>query len=95
MGLLINTGIKSLRALANKTKAFLPVFTNDVNDFTTENLQGYDGIIFNNTTRVEKAFLLLTSATYCLILLNKEEGFRDSMVHRMEVCPSGLNILKW
>ena len=71
----IPTGIKSLRALANKTKAFLPVFTNDVNDFTTENLQGYDGIIFNNTTRVEKAFLTPDQRNILLNFIKQGRGF--------------------
>ena len=71
----IPTGIKSLRALANKTKAFLPEFTNDVNDFNKENLQGFDGIIFNNTTRVEKAFLTPDQRNGLLNFIKQGKGF--------------------
>ena len=53
----IPTGVKALRALARKTGAFNPEFSQSVEDFTAENLKKFDGLIFNNCTRVEKAFV--------------------------------------
>jgi type 1 glutamine amidotransferase len=52
----IPTGIKGLRVLAAKTKAFVPTFTLETKEFTSEGLEKYDAIIFNNTTHVQKAF---------------------------------------
>jgi uncharacterized protein len=52
----IPTGIKGLRAMAAKTKAFEATFTLETTEFTTEGLKKYDAIIFNNTTHVQKAF---------------------------------------
>ena len=43
----IPTGVKALRLLAEKTKAFRPEFTNKVEDFTSDNLKNFDGLIFS------------------------------------------------
>ncbi len=52
----IPTGIKGLRAMAEKTGAFEATFTLEAKEFTAEGLKKYDAIIFNNTTHVQKAF---------------------------------------
>lgn len=52
----IPTGIKGLRVLSEKTKAFTATFTLSTKEFTTKGLNKYDAIIFNNTTHVQKAF---------------------------------------
>ena len=52
----IPTGVKGLRVLAEKTKAFNATFTLETNEFTASRLKKYDAIIFNNTTHVQKAF---------------------------------------
>ena len=53
----IPTGIKGLKVLAEKTKVFEPTFTLETKEFTAEGLKKYDAIIFNNTTKVQKAFV--------------------------------------
>jgi len=52
----IPTGIKGLRAMAEKTGAFEATFTLETTEFTVEGLKKYDAIVFNNTTHVQKAF---------------------------------------
>ncbi len=52
----IPTGIKGLRVLGYKTKAYTPTFTLYTEEFTEIGLKKYDAIIFNNTTHVQKAF---------------------------------------
>ncbi|MEK9772783.1 MAG: ThuA domain-containing protein [Opitutae bacterium] len=71
----IPTGVKALRALAQQTKAFTPHFSSDVRDFSKENLNQYDGIIFNNTTRVEKAFVTAEQRDALLNFIRKGKGF--------------------
>ena len=46
----IPTGIKGLRIMAEKTKAFEATFTLETTEFTQEGLAKYDMIIFNNCT---------------------------------------------
>jgi type 1 glutamine amidotransferase len=71
----IPTGVKALRALAQKTKAFDPYFTNNVEDFSTDNLSNFDGLIFNNTTRVEKAFVTVEQRKALLDFIEGGKGF--------------------
>ena len=71
----IPTGVKALRALAEKTKAFRPEFTNRVEDFTSENLKNFDGLIFNNTTRIEKAFASTQQRAALLEFIKQGKGF--------------------
>ncbi len=71
----IPTGVKSIRSMAEKTKAFLPQFSSDVEDFAPEKLQSFDGIIFNNTTRVEKAFLTTEQRNGLLNFIKQGKGF--------------------
>lgn len=71
----IPTGVKALRALAEKTKAFDPQFTNDVEDFTADNLKQFDGLVFNNTTRVEKAFISSEQREVLLNFIKQGNGF--------------------
>jgi type 1 glutamine amidotransferase len=52
----IPTGVKGIRVLAEKTKAFDATFTLETKEFTVAGLKKYDAIIFNNTTHVQKAF---------------------------------------
>ena len=52
----IPTGIKGLRIMAEKTKAFEATFTLETTEFTKKGLAKYDMIIFNNCTHVQKAF---------------------------------------
>ncbi len=52
----IPTGVKGIRVLAEKTKAFDATFTLETKEFTVSGLKKYDAIIFNNTTHVQKAF---------------------------------------
>ena len=71
----IPTGVKALRLLAEKTKAFRPEFTNKVEDFTSDNLKNFDGLIFNNTTRVEKAFASNQQRKTLLDFIKQGKGF--------------------
>lgn len=71
----IPTGVKALRALAQKTKAFEPQFTNAVEDFTKDNLRSFDGLIFNNTTRIEKAFVTVEQRQALLGFIEGGKGF--------------------
>jgi len=71
----IPTGVKALRLLAEKTKAFSPEFTNKVEDFTSDNLKNFDGLIFNNTTRVEKAFASEQQRKTLLDFIKQGKGF--------------------
>jgi type 1 glutamine amidotransferase len=71
----IPTGVKALRALALKTKAFDPYFTNNAENFTTEKLKPYAGLIFNNTTRVEKAFVTVEQRKALLNFIKSGKGF--------------------
>ena len=71
----IPTGVKALRALAQKTKAFDPYFTNNAEDFSADNLSNFDGLIFNNTTRVEKAFTTAEQRKALLDFIEEGKGF--------------------
>ncbi len=52
----IPTGVKALREMASKTKAFEAFFTLKTDEFSKEGLSKYDMIVFNNCTHVQKAF---------------------------------------
>ncbi|MDG1138685.1 MAG: ThuA domain-containing protein [Opitutales bacterium] len=52
----IPTGVKALKIMAEKTKAFTADFTLDTEKFTREGLSQYDLLVFNNCTHVQKAF---------------------------------------
>lgn len=52
----IPTGAKALRVMAERTKAFEAVFTISTEEFTPDGLAQYQGLIFNNCTKVQKAF---------------------------------------
>jgi len=71
----IPVGVKALRLLAEKTKAFRPEFTNKVEDFTSDNLKNFDGLIFNNTTRIEKAFASTQQRKTLLEFIKQGKGF--------------------
>ncbi len=71
----IPTGVKALRELAQKTKAFDPYFTNNVEDFTTDKLKPFAGLIFNNTTRIEKAFVTTEQRKALLNFISEGKGF--------------------
>ncbi len=71
----IPTGVKALRLLADKTKSFRAEFTNEVDDFTSDNLKNFDGLIFNNTTRIEKAFVSIEQRETLLAFIRKGKGF--------------------
>ena len=71
----IPTGVKALRALAQKTGAFNPKFSQSVEDFSVENLKKFDGLIFNNCTRVEKAFVSQKQRSALLNFIRKGNGF--------------------
>ena len=71
----IPTGVKALRLLAEKTRAFKPEFTNRVEDFTSDNLKNFDGLIFNNTTRIEKAFISTQQRAALLDFIKQGRGF--------------------
>lgn len=71
----IPTGVKALRALALKTGAFSPKFSQSVEDFSAENLKNFDGLIFNNCTRVEKAFVSSKERSALLNFIRKGKGF--------------------
>ena len=71
----IPTGVKALRALAQKTGAFNPKFSQSVEDFSAENLKKFDGLIFNNCTRVEKAFVSQKQRSALLNFVRKGNGF--------------------
>ena len=78
MALLINRyqrGLKALRALGEKTKLFKPEFTTRVEDFSTNNLSNFDGLIFNNTTRIEKAFVTAQQRMALLDFIEGGKGF--------------------
>jgi uncharacterized protein len=71
----IPTGVKALRALAQKTGAFNPKFSQSVEDFSAENLKKFDGLIFNNSTRVEKAFVSQKQRSALLNFVRTGNGF--------------------
>ena len=71
----IPTGVKALRALAQKTGAFNLKFSQSVEDFSVENLKKFDGLIFNNCTRVEKAFVSQKQRSALLNFIRKGNGF--------------------
>jgi type 1 glutamine amidotransferase len=71
----IPTGIKALRELSKKTNAFAVDFSTSVEDFTTKNLSNYDGLIFNNTTRIEKAFVTDEQRENLLNFIKSGKGF--------------------
>ena len=71
----IPTGVKALRALALKTGAFRPKFSQSVEDFSAENLKNFDGLIFNNCTRAEKAFVSPKERSALLNFIRKGKGF--------------------
>ena len=71
----IPTGIKALRELSQKTRAFTAEFSTSVEDFSNKNLQKYQGIIFNNTTRVEKAFVTDDQRSALLHFIKSGKGF--------------------
>lgn len=71
----IPTGVKALRAMAEKTKAFETEFSSSVEDFTSAKLRKFDGIIFNNTTRVEKAFITNEQRKELLNFIRQGKGF--------------------
>ena len=52
----IPTGVKALKVMSEKTKLFTADFTVTTEKFTPEGLSSYDLLIFNNCTRVQKAF---------------------------------------
>ena len=52
----IPTGAKALRVMAERTKAFEAIFTISTEEFTPDGLAQYQGLIFNNCTKVQKAF---------------------------------------
>lgn len=52
----IPTGAKALRIMAERTKAFEAIFTISTEEFTPDGLAQYQGLIFNNCTKVQKAF---------------------------------------
>ena len=43
----------TIRLMAEKTGAFSPDFSREMNAFTPENLNRYDAVLFNNTTRLK------------------------------------------
>lgn len=47
---------KCLAIMAEKTGAFTVDFSRNVEDFSAESLKGYDLLIFNNTTKLQKGF---------------------------------------
>jgi type 1 glutamine amidotransferase len=71
----IPTAVKALRALAEKTKLFKPEFTTRAEDFFAYNLSNFDGLIFNNTTRVEKAFVTAEQRKVLLDFIEGGKGF--------------------
>lgn len=44
---------KALEVMGKKTGAFLPVFSNDMSAFEPPHLDSFDGVLFNNTTRLK------------------------------------------
>jgi len=71
----IPTGIKALRELAKKTGAFDPEFSQSVEDFTSKNLNRFDGVIFNNCTRIEKAFSKSQHREALLAFIRQGKGY--------------------
>lgn len=41
---------EAIKSIAEKTKAFVPAFSDDISEFEPENLKKYDAVILNNTT---------------------------------------------
>ena len=41
---------EAIKSIAEKTKAFVPVCSDDISEFKPENLKKYDAVILNNTT---------------------------------------------
>ena len=71
----IPTGVKALRIMAQKTKAFDPTVTVKTDEFTKKGLAKYDQIIFNNCTHVEKAFSENAQRTAILNFISEGKSF--------------------
>ncbi len=71
----IPTGVKALRLMAKKTKAFEAVFTVKPDEFNQRDLAKYDGIIFNNCTHVQKAFTEPSQRSAILSFIKSGKGF--------------------
>ena len=71
----IPTGVKALRIMSEKTKAFDVNFTVKTEQFTTQGLEKFDLIIFNNCTHVQKAFTENSQRNAILNFIKDGKGF--------------------
>ena len=90
----IPTGIKALRIMSEKTKAFEATFTVKTDQFTTDGLSKYDLLIFNNCTHVQKALPRRCKEKPFLTSLEMVRLLLDFTRHPTVVCPNGRNIPK-
>ena len=71
----IPTGVKALRIMSEKTRAFDVNFTVKTDQFTTQGLEKFDLIIFNNCTHVQKAFTENSQRNAILNFIKDGKGF--------------------
>jgi type 1 glutamine amidotransferase len=71
----IPTGKDCFRIMSEKTKAFSVTFSDDVADYSAENLKNYDAILFNNTTKIQKAFTTPEQQQAILDFINNGGGY--------------------
>jgi len=71
----IPTGVKALRIMSEKTRAFDIKFTVKTDQFTTQGLEKFDLIIFNNCTHVQKAFTENSQRNAILNFIKDGKGF--------------------
>ena len=71
----IPTGVKALRIMSEKTRAFDVKFTVKTDQFTTQGLEKFDLIIFNNCTHVQKAFTENSQRNAILNFIKNGKGF--------------------
>ena len=71
----IPTGVKALRIMSEKTRAFDVNFTVKTDQFTTQGLEKFDLIIFNNCTHVQKAFTENSQRNAILNFIKNGKGF--------------------
>lgn len=64
-----------LDIMGKKTGAFTADFSDKVEDFTAEKLKAYDLLIFNNTTKVQKAFKTPESRKAIIDFIKNGGGF--------------------
>lgn len=66
---------KCLSIMAEKTGAFTAEFSDKVEDFSADKLKNYDLLIFNNTTKIQKAFKTAEQRSAIIDFIKNGGGF--------------------